>query len=566
VEDLPAALARPLLPPEAEVTGLLDGRLEASAGPAGALDADGVFTLGPGRLAYAAEGGRIEVPYRGRIEATSGADGLRAGLDLDLGETGSVAGEARVADVRLGEPPGDEELSGRIEVDLEELAFLAALAEPLGPLDGSLQADLSVSGTLAAPDVSGAALLTASEAELPELGVTVRDLRLAAEPVGEGVLRLTGSARSGGGTLALEGVAPLTPSEETPVRLQVQGSEFRAVDTQALRAQVTPDLEVRYDGALLAVTGEVRVPEARITTDEGEEAPAAVEPSADVVFVGQEARDEAPDGEEMRFAARVRVVLGDDVTFEGSGLETGLGGSLLVVQEPGAPLRATGELRLEEGTFQAYGQDLRIEHGRLVFAGGPVTNPGIDLRAFREARDGTVAGLEARGTLERPEVTIWSEPAMSQTEALSYLLLGRPVGQASPEEGEMLANAAGSLGVRGGNLLVERLAARFGLEEARIETEGTYEEAQLVLGTYLSPRLYVSYGVGLFEAVNTLRIQYLLSSRFTLRTEVGAGTGADLLYTLERGRGEAVEPPEPVGPEDLDEPPELPPAPPEPER
>ena len=129
----------------------------------------------------------------------------------------------------------------------------------------------------------------------------------------------------------------------------------------------------------------------------------------------------------------------------------------------------------------------------------------------------------------------------------------------------MLANAAGSLGIRGGNLLVERLAARFGLEEARIETEGTYEEAQLVLGTYLSPRLYVSYGVGLFEAVNTLRIQYLLSSRFTLQTEVGAGTSADLLYTLERGRGEPLEPPEPAGAEDLDEPPELPPATPEPE-
>lgn len=567
VDGVPVALARPLLPPEVQLSGRIDGRLEAAAGPTGVLDAQASFTLGPGRLVYAADGGEVSLPYRGRLEATSGAAGLRGDLELDLGETGSVAGELRVADFRLGREPGEEELSGRVRAELRELGFAGALIEPVGPLDGSLQADLSVSGTLAEPDLSGSAVLTAAAAELPELGVTVRDLRLAAEPAGEGVLRLTGSARSGEGTLSLEGVAPLAPSEEAPVRLRVNGSGFRAVDTAALRARVSPDLEVRYDGELLSVTGEVRVPEAEIALVD-DESPEAVQPSEDVVFVGREAEagGEAPADEEMRFAARVRVVLGEEVTFEGSGLETGLDGSLLVVQEPGAPVRATGELRLEEGTFQAYGQDLQIERGRLVFAGGPVSDPGLDLRAFREARDGTVAGLEARGTLERPEVTIWSEPAMSQTEALSYLLLGRPIGQASPEEGDMLANAAGSLGIRGGNLLVERLAARFGLEEARIETEGTYEEAQLVLGTYLSPRLYVSYGVGLFEAVNTLRIQYLLSSRFTLRTEVGTGTSADVLYTLERGRGEPVEPPGRVGAEELDEPPDLPPASPEPER
>jgi translocation and assembly module TamB len=230
------------------------------------------------------------------------------------------------------------------------------------------------------------------------------------------------------------------------------------------------------------------------------------------------------------------VVLGEDVELDVLGLSAEPEGSILLVDEPGRPTRGTGEIDLAGGTYQAYGQDLTIERGRLIFA-GPIDNPRIDLRAYREADDGVTAGLEARGTLDRPEITLWSDPAMDQANQLSYILLGRPIGQTSAEDGDLVANAATSLGIKGGNLLAEQLAARFGLEEARIETEGGYEEASLVLGKYLSPRLYVAYGVGLFEAANTLRIRYLLSSKWTLEATSGEGTAADLLYTIERGRG-----------------------------
>src|SRR5688500_14235662 len=106
----------------------------------------------------------------------------------------------------------------------------------------------------------------------------------------------------------------------------------------------------------------------------------------------------------LEVEARVRVVLGEDVTLRAMGLRTELEGSLLVVDHPGQPApTASGELRLEEGTFRAYGQDLTIERGRLFFAGGPISNPGIDLRAYRRVPEGDVlAGLQARGTLRAP--------------------------------------------------------------------------------------------------------------------------------------------------------------------
>jgi translocation and assembly module TamB len=228
------------------------------------------------------------------------------------------------------------------------------------------------------------------------------------------------------------------------------------------------------------------------------------------------------------------------------GLKAKPTGSILAIEEPGKVTRGVGELELNEGTFKAYGQDLTIERGRLVFAGGPISNPGVDVRAYRTAKDGTVAGINAKGTVQSPEVTLWSKPQMAQADALAYLLLGRPLDQAQPQEGDRLANAATALGLRGGNLLAKKLAARFGLEEARIESEnGSLEQASLVVGRYLSPRLYVTYGLGLFDAANTFRIRYLLNPKLTLQAESGAGTSADLLYTVERGKV-----PKPVAPEE----------------
>ena len=123
---------------------------------------------------------------------------------------------------------------------------------------------------------------------------------------------------------------------------------------------------------------------------------------------------------------------------------------------------------------------------------------------------------------------------MAQADALAYLLLGHRLGQATQQEGSLVTSAAASLGIKGGNLLAKKLAAKFGLEEAKIETEGTYKEAALVLGKFLSPKLYVSYGIGLFDRVSTLRMNYILNRRWMVKAETGAANGADIVYTIER--------------------------------
>lgn len=163
-------------------------------------------------------------------------------------------------------------------------------------------------------------------------------------------------------------------------------------------------------------------------------------------------------------------------------------------------------------------------------------DPGLDVRAGREAPDGVVAGVEVSGTLRSPVLSVYSTPTMTEAEALSYVVLGRPLSDAGSTEDGRLVNAAATLGLRRSNAITSRIAPLLGLSEVRVDADGPLEEAALVAGRQFSSKLYVSYGVGLFQPVSTFRIRYLLSRRWTVLAESGAATGADLLFRIERGR------------------------------
>ncbi len=532
VGDFPLSTFRPYLPPDLVVTGDLNGTVKANGSGATLAAANVDLRPGPGELRFPGRDGRtIAFPFeQAFVRAQAGAGGAgQATASLVLKDVGNLSAQLSLPRFTPGTPFTDLPLGGRIDVNLRNLAFVEGFVPELNDPAGSLAGGYALSGTVGSPRFVGRAELQGARADLPQFGLKLREARLSAVGNGTGALTLDGSVRSGPGTLTISGQAGV-PSPETPIRLAVKGSRFLASDTEEIRAFVSPDLTFTAEGQKAELTGEIVIPEAKIEIEKrGEKGP--VKASDDVVFVNQEA---APEKGGMDLTARIRFVLGKNVEVAVLGLEAKPTGSVLVIQPPGGATRDTGEVEISGGTFKAYGQDLTIERGRLIFA-GPVSNPAVDLRAYRKADDGTVAGIEARGTLEKPEVTLWSNPTMTQSEQLSYLLLGRPLNRVEPQEGDRLANAATSLGIKGGNMLGKKLAARYGLEEARIETKGSLQEASLVVAKYLSPKLYVSFGMGLFEPVNTFRIRYLLSDKWSLQAEnSGAATGADALYTIER--------------------------------
>ncbi|MES1242271.1 MAG: translocation/assembly module TamB domain-containing protein [Acidobacteriota bacterium] len=533
IADFPLDRFKPFFPPDLVITGDLNGTVQARGLNAELASANVDIRPGPGEMRFPGKEGRtLTFRYeQGLIQAQAGAGGQGvANANLVLVDVGTMSARMNIPRMAKGAKLQDQPLAGRIDVNLSNLAFLEGFVPDVNDPSGTLAGGYQLSGTVGAPRFVGQAKLANGKADIPRLGIQLRDMQLAATGDGSGALGIDGSVRSGKGTLRIQGRAGV-PGPETPVRLAITGQNVQAMNTEEIAVAVSPDLDVRLENNLIKVTGDVAVPTAKIEMEKREKGPVGA--SEDVVFVNA-SQDAPPEKTGLAVSARVGIVLGKDVQMNVFGLKAKPTGSVLVIEEPGKVTRGSGELEVKDGTFKAYGQDLTIERGRVIFA-GPISNPSVDVRAYRTAKDGTVAGINAKGTLKSPEVTLWSNPSMGQSDQLAYLLLGRPLNQTTPQDGDRLANAANALGLRGGNLLAKKLAARFGLEEARIESDGSLDQASLVVGKYLSPRLYVTYGIGLFEPINTFRVRYLLSDKWSLQAESGEETGADALYTVERG-------------------------------
>ena len=107
-----------------------------------------------------------------------------------------------------------------------------------------------------------------------------------------------------------------------------------------------------------------------------------------------------------------------------------------------------------------------------------------------------------------------SDPNVGEADALSYLVTGRSlseVGSASGSSQDALASATRSLEGAGGGLVAKRIGKRLGLDEAGVEENEMIGGSALTIGEYLSPRLYLSYGVGLFEPGEVIALRYKLT-------------------------------------------------------
>ena len=255
--------------------------------------------------------------------------------------------------------------------------------------------------------------------------------------------------------------------------------------------------------------------------------------SPDEKIVGTEVEDAGPSTLE-RLRSRVRVVLGDDVRVNSHGLKAQLGGSVTVITRPGDVVRGNGSIRVIEGEYKAFGQFVRIKRGVLSYNRTPIDEPALDLVGEREIKqENIVVWINVRGTLSSPFVTLSSEPPLPENEVLSYLLTGRSINTLQSGEAASLDRAAQSIAVGGGGLLLGGLGNKVGLDEVSVEQTGD-EDASVVLGKYLSPKLFVSYGISIVEAINTIKLRYTLNERWSLKAEAGLEQSGDIEYRIER--------------------------------
>lgn len=492
----------------------------------GALNADvqlDVPASGPnGQIMINASGGTLRVkdktqwhdfPYQ-NLQLTSRM--TPKAIDSRLEFRGDQLGTL-VVNARIDPLAKDKTLNGDFSLAGLDLSIARPFVPMVQRLTGRLDGSGRLSGSLLTPQVNGSIILSRGEVSGPELPVSLQDLRVEALIAGENV-QLDGTWRSGeNGKGSLGG--RIGWGQSLLVDLALKGSRLPVTVEPYARLEVAPDLKISMREGGLGVSGKVLIPKGAITIRELP--PSTVKLSGDTVIVGQPVRDGSPT---LAMAMDIDVQVGQEqLSFSGFGLTADLAGRVHI----GDNLDTRGELNLNNGRYRAYGQRLTIRKARLLFA-GPVDQPYLDVEAIRQTDD-VVAGIRLSGSAEQPTTTVFSEPAMSQEQALSYLVLGRPLNNTG-EDNNMMAQAALALGLAGSESTTGKLAKDLGIKDFELDTSGSGDETNVVASGKITDKLSLRYGVGVFEPANTIALRYLLSKRVYLEAASGIASSLDIFY------------------------------------
>lgn len=458
---------------------------------------------------------------------------LLAEADFELNQHGRLRGRLEWPLAARWPVQVDPQASlwGELTASLAEKGLLAALFPGLvRESSGQLEVAATVEGPPADPRLAGTFALSGAAAYLPVAGLSLKDVSLRGRLTNEEIELEEARVTSGDGTLLAQGKILLNDWALADYRFNLSGENVEAVNLPELKLHLSPELELSGDAERLRLRGKVLVPYALVR---GRENAPPVRSSPDVVLV--DAPEPASTGElPLDVDVAVRVILGDRVLVKAAGVDARLGGEVEILARDLEEISGRGRIEIKEGAYTAYGIGLKVERGNILFAGGPVDRPTLDILALRRAGE-VKAGVRVTGTPRQPLVKLYSDPLMPDTDILSYMVLGRPLGAAAGGDTDLLMTAAGVLLSQGESVVLQdRLKRRLGIDVLEVQAgSGDVSTSMVTIGKYLSPRLYISLGHSLFTSTNEFRMRYRLFERWELESSVGVESGADLYYLIE---------------------------------
>jgi translocation and assembly module TamB len=441
-------------------------------------------------------------------------------------------------------------LQGAINGHLQEQGILSTLfPEYVQKSFGSIDVAVAVGGTWEAPLIGGRLKLAKAGAYLPTTGITLKDVQFSAY-LEKNRIRID-SFRALSGSGHIEGNALITLDGWRVAGYQgvINGENFQTVYLPELRIMSSPKLSFEGAPQKLTLRGELRIPELQF---DGAQTRTVISPSNDVIL----------EGIIVPLAARsplivdgqIRVLIGERVFAKVAGIDAQLGGGMDLSFSALDNITSRGEITVVKGHYRTYGVDLEIIRGRLFFAGGPIDQPSLDFLALRTVGD-VKAGVTVAGSIQKPMIKLYAEPAMPDVDILAYIVLGHPYAS-NGEQAGLMTKAAGALLTSGqASEIQDQLKNQLGLSTLEIQggvgapggsmgykpLQSTVPGALpsgatdtvLTVGKYLTPQLYISYGKSLFTGTNLFLLRYDIFKQWQIETQTGSESGADLFYKLE---------------------------------
>lgn len=491
-----------------------------------------------GKIGLIQEGDMASVtfPYeRVSLIALSVPEGLKLRADINTGRGARGYAEVIVDPYKTPKP-----ISGALVLNELNLAVFKPFFPGMRALEGNITMAGGLGGTLEKPQFYGDVKLAKGRVAMLDLPVNLSNLNIAAKIRGTQAT-IDGQFNSGSGVGKLTGTVDW--QQKLQAKLSIIGDRLVLTQPPLLLAEVNPDIDiiVRPGDRYVNIEGAISVPSATIRPPEASED--IITQTEDAVVLDRRLIGNIDEvlaiSKPWSINADIGIDLGDDVNFRGFGAVLPLAGALNITQNGTGVMRAKGVIQVSRRTtVDAFGQNLELNYGQVRF-NGDVMKPNLSIEAVKTI-DGKTVGLRVKGDTENPNIIVFNNAGLTQQQAMNALVTGRLNNTGATQISEQgfksqvtnnLAAAGLSFGLSGTRSLTNQIGQVFGLQSLTVDASGNSEDTNVNVTGYVTPDLYIRYGVGVFNAQNSLSIRYQLTRRIYVEATSAAENAVDVVYS-----------------------------------
>ena len=435
-------------------------------------------------------------------------------------------------DLSINDPTGKKDLSGQLNIDNLALAIINPLLSKDEYANGAINGMVKFSGSLMDPSLTGGINLKHSDIKSNQLPIDIKSAMVDIK-FNDKTSTMKGILATKSGNININGQASWNNFEKWQATLNVNGAAMDVSVPPMIVMSVIPDIKIEATQDELTILGKVSIPKGKITVDSLP--PSSIDVSPDEVMLDQNHKQIQAQKFGMKINSHIEINIGDKVTVDAFGLQASLKGKLIATQT-NKGLDLHGEILIPNGRFHAYGQDLIINKGIITFS-GPTDQAMLDIEAIRnpDSMDNSniTAGIRVKGSSTDPKIEIFSDPAMSQQEALSYLIRGQGLDSSDQSDNDMMTAFLVGVGTAKTGQFIGDIGNAFGIKNLSLDTQGAGNNSKVVVSGYILPHLQLKYGVGIFDSLATFTLRYRLLPNLYVEAASGIAQTLDLIYQFE---------------------------------
>ncbi len=478
----------------------------------------------------------VSLPYkRVSLIALSVPEGIKLRSDINTGRGARGYAEVVVDPYKTPKP-----ISGALVLNELNLAIFKPFFPGMRVLEGNITMAGGLGGTLDKPQFYGDVKLANGRIAMLGLPINLTKVNTTAKIRGTEAV-IDGSFKSGTGTGELTGT--VNWQQKLQAKLSIIGERLVLTQPPLLSAEVNPDIDiiVRPGDKFVNIQGAVSVPTATIRPPEASED--IITQTEDAVVLDRRLIGNIDEvlrvSKPWSINADIGIDLGDDINFRGFGAVIPLAGAVNITQNGTGVMRAKGVIQVSKRTnIDAFGQSLDLNYGQVRF-NGDIMKPNLSIEAVKVIDD-NIVGVRVKGTAQNPNIIVFNNAGLTQQQAMNALVTGR-INDGSPsqisEQGfksqvtNNLAAAGLNFGLSGTRGFTNQIGQAFGFQSLTVDASGNSEDTNVNVTGYISPDLYIRYGVGVFNAENSLSVRYQLTRRIYVEATSAAENAVDVVYS-----------------------------------